>query len=989
MPMCKFGRRRSSVTPFTTEFADTLPRRSSLDLPDGESVPAPVPFDFSPVITMEDLELAARENSRNNSRRATATNGHPPQRKSQNAPSYGNNVEMEGGDPEALFLSDGTSRIDFILVYQSGSRTIDRRRAERRATLEAFMTKEGLSFEIDMKPLPGHLLPGLDTLHNKLHEIPGMNRLHPHETEEPHGVESPCLCFMKIHATFPMLTKYADIMKLKMPLIKGNENLQDDELLRYFPNPFRVNRKLLPPLKEEFTSFFSQARIDQFHITDQDKFFSPAQRSQIVWECLSRIKYHETNPTKFGIQRLLGNDTYTAAFPLHDGPITRVSADQQKPSNLRSILHDQWGRFGKWFKIQPIDYVKLYFGERIAFYFAFLEFYTAMLIPAALVGLGCFIYGAASLYQDIPTSEICFDRDVGNITMCPLCDKWCPFWRVKDSCALSRATYLFDNSATVFFSTFMAFWAMLFFELWQRRQSVVAWNFDTLDALEQYEPVRPELARRVMDQRINTVTNTLEPYVPRWKKWMHGLLSLSVVSFMMFVVLAAVFGTVVYRMLVVVALYATSTTRQSFASQYATYITAITSAFLNLIVILILEKIYYRVAKWLTNMECPRSQTEYEKSLTWKYYIFEFVNCYSSLVYVAFFKGRIPPGYPGVKGWFNIPIDQCDQAGCIIELCIQLAVILLGKQIYSIIREAVFPLLSNWWSSQDLIKFFTHVRHFYRWEKDLQLRPFPPLSMFKEYSRMVLQFGFITTFGAAFPLAPLFALLCNLFEIRFDAYKILVIYRRPISQIAKNIGAWFEILQHLAQFAVVSNAFVIAFTSEFVPKMVYLLAFSPTRTMKGYTAWSLSAYKVSDFPEDIKPSNFGEGFNSTTICYYRGTRNGPEYSDELKYTYSMIFWHILAARLAMVLVVEHFILITTRIIAYMIPDLPSYLQARVLRQNFLAKEAFYESESKRISLVETQSDGTQITPSATAASLYPSIPSTSAAVSVAADPESM
>lgn len=38
--------------------------------------------------------------------------------------------------------------------------------------------------------------------------------------------------------------------------------------------------------------------------------------------------------------------------------------------------------------------------------------------------------------------------------------------------------------------------------------------------------------------------------------------------------------------------------------------------------------------------EYPRTQTQYEDSLTTKYYIFELVNTYASLFYVAFFKGR-------------------------------------------------------------------------------------------------------------------------------------------------------------------------------------------------------------------------------------------------------------------------------------------------------------------------------------------------------------
>ena len=69
----------------------------------------------------------------------------------------------------------------------------------------------------------------------------------------------------------------------------------------------------------------------------------------------------------------------------------------------------------------------------------------------------------------------------------------------------------------------------------------------------------------------------------------------------------------------------------------------------------------------------------------------------------------------------------------------------------------------------------------------------------------VLQFGFITIFVAAFPLAPLFALLNNWLEIRLDAHKFICETRRPVAERAQDIGVWFTILDALAQLAVISN----------------------------------------------------------------------------------------------------------------------------------------------------------------------------------------
>ena len=41
-----------------------------------------------------------------------------------------------------------------------------------------------------------------------------------------------------------------------------------------------------------------------------------------------------------------------------------------------------------------------------------------------------------------------------------------------------------------------------------------------------------------------------------------------------------------------------------------------------------------------SSSEMHRTQTEYEDSLTFKVFVFQFVNFYSSIFYIAFFKGK-------------------------------------------------------------------------------------------------------------------------------------------------------------------------------------------------------------------------------------------------------------------------------------------------------------------------------------------------------------
>ena len=83
------------------------------------------------------------------------------------------------------------------------------------------------------------------------------------------------------------------------------------------------------------------------------------------------------------------------------------------------------------------------------------------------------------------------------------------------------------------------------------------------------------------------------------------------------------------------------------------------------------------------------------------------------------------------------------------------------------------------------------------------------MSLFDDYLTAVIQFGFITVFVAAFPLAPLFALLNNWIEIRLDGSKYVSEVRRSVADRAQDIGIWYDILEFIANLAVMSNVSII------------------------------------------------------------------------------------------------------------------------------------------------------------------------------------
>ena len=54
-------------------------------------------------------------------------------------------------------------------------------------------------------------------------------------------------------------------------------------------------------------------------------------------------------------------------------------------------------------------------------------------------------------------------------------------------------------------------------------------------------------------------------------------------------------------------------------------------------------------------------------------------------------------------------------------------------------------------------------------------------------------------------LAPLFALVNNIIELRLDAWKFLSKYKRPIPHKAADIGIWSDIISGISYFAVLTN----------------------------------------------------------------------------------------------------------------------------------------------------------------------------------------
>uniref|UniRef100_A0A1A7WND2 Anoctamin n=1 Tax=Iconisemion striatum TaxID=60296 RepID=A0A1A7WND2_9TELE len=810
------------------------------------------------------------------------------------------------------YFRDGKTKIDFVLVWEIRSRKKRRGKGKNEANCreeESVPPQEGSRSERRKAQLAQWREKFVQNL-----EAAGLLM----EKEETAN-EKKTIHFLKISAPWDVLVYYAEELCLRAPLqAQPHQNLNTSAMvLKRLCIPNAMMESVPNRPLDYYTCAFRKSKMNRFLGSgDHETYFSNTQRHRIVYEILAQTVYGKRKRAEVGVDRLVNEGAYTAAYPLHEGPFQLPNYESRPDElNQRQVLYYYWARWCKWYKYQPLDHIREYFGEKIALYFAWLGFYTAWLLPAALVGTLIFVSGVMTMSTNTPAEEICSSG--ANYLMCPLC-KTCKAWNMSEICTMAKMGYLFDHPGTVFFSVFMSFWAVTFLEYWKRKMATLAHHWDCMDFHEEEERPRPEFAAMAPTMEQNPVTGVKEPYFPEKTRLSRMFTGSMVIVLMLCVVIIFLVTVVVCRGIISVMMYHTGS---PVLRTEAGTIANISSSVVNLGLILLMGQVYTALAEQLTKWEMHRTQTQYDNAFTFKVFIFQFVNFYSSPFYVAFFKGRFV-GYPSKYGTlFGMRNEDCGPGGCLIELAEQLFIIMVGKQLINNIQEFILPKVKAWHQKRAFANVLgDKVSQEPRlWEDDYKLVQCGGL--FEEYLEMVLQFGFITIFVAAFPLAPLFALLNNWVEIRLDAHKFVCEYRRPVAERAQNIGVWFNILEALSHLSVIANAFLIAFTSDFLPRLLYQYKFH--NDLHGYVNFSLAyaPLNYTDYP----------------MCRYKAFRDNNG-------NYTLFYWELLAVRLGFIIAFEHVVFFVLRAIDWIVPDVPESLELKMKRERYLAKQALAENQ---------------------------------------------
>ncbi|KAM8893023.1 anoctamin-10 [Spinachia spinachia] len=396
---------------------------------------------------------------------------------------------------------------------------------------------------------------------------------------------------------------------------------------------------------------------------------------------------------------------------------------------------------------QPLDSVNGYFGNSVAFYFSFLDFYTWSLLPPAVLGV-CITYFSGEAQKEteesVSGSAVASDDDSGP-----------------------------GVGGHMIQAVFNMLWSTVVMELWKRRSSALSYRWGTMSLAERFAEPRPGFHG---DLGVNPVTGRVEPLFPGWQRDLRmAMVSVPVVG--LFLVLV-VLGMLCFY-------WGEAQVQQlhrdwgSLLSQTLLYAPSV----LHIVYTNMLATVYKTAAMSLTEYENHREESAFENHLTAKVLVFTFFNCFAVLFHIAFFKQDVA------------------------LLRKRLASLLVVTQLLNQVTEVVIPFLVDRFISAPNRRETKDDPQEDKFRNQSTLPAFPGL--FAEYIELLVQFGYLSLFSCVFPLTAVLLLLNNITEIRTDAYKICKLFQKPFSPPAANMHVWQIAFEVLSFVSVVSNCWLL------------------------------------------------------------------------------------------------------------------------------------------------------------------------------------
>lgn len=366
------------------------------------------------------------------------------------------------------------------------------------------------------------------------------------------------------------------------------------------------------------------------------------------------------------------------------------------------------------------------------------------------------------------------------------------------------------------YSLFVTSWATAFLKFWKRRESSLRneWGISHADSLA-LEPARPDFWGERRFDNVEGCYYTYFPSIERAKRYVVTAL-----------VTLAVLGVLVQFMFVyfwIEEWFVHKFTPEKGWEGLFSYVTLVPSVAYS-VVVLLLDAKYSQLASYLTQFENHRTDSEFANAQVLKLVSFYFVNNFGSLFYLAF-RAR--------------DMELLEQT---------LSSLLITRQLIGNLQEQLIPYMSarsSLKAEAGKLAKETNDTNASVDKIDAELL-FPMYEgTFDDYLELFVQFGQVTLFASAYPLAALWSLANNVMEIRSDGFKLCVSFRRSRRVSTDGIGTWLYAFNALGCMSVMTNCAIFGLHSGLLNKLFPRMSFAGTLVAIGVMEHVMVAVKVA------------------------------------------------------------------------------------------------------------------------------------------------
>ncbi|KFH63690.1 hypothetical protein MVEG_10383 [Podila verticillata NRRL 6337] len=487
---------------------------------------------------------------------------------------------------------------------------------------------------------------------------------------------------------------------------------------------------------------------------------SDSDRLRLTYELITGL------PGEGGAGIYPGQDEYVESIlPLHDKAFNK--------SWLKS-WSTKW-----WIDQRDLSQVRDHFGEKVAYYFEFLQFYFQWLTIPTVIGV---------------------------------------------------LVYLFGSSYSIAFGFFVILWSIVYIECWSRRERELAlwWGVKNVSKTEMR---RPSFKGETL--AVDPITGELTPFFSPWKRWLRTLAGIPVMVVGTLILTAVI--TMVFALEVFLTEY-----YDGYMKDYLVYVPTvlytIAIPYVSDICLAVSKKLvnyenyethasydYHLVQKvFIFN-----ALNSYLSILLTAYIYIPFgadIILFMQQYGLPFASTAIDPHTLRERLMAFMISDQL--WGFLTETIypwitrrMKASAVKIQKEVseklhhhdhegHSLLgshngKTPSIELSSAAYLGQDLDEVYQFLK---RVQDQVDL---PEYDVNEDYSEMVIQFGYVSLFSVIWPLTGLCAFINNWVEQRSDAAKISYNTRRPIPSRTDTIGPWIDNLHHLTWFSSLTNASIL------------------------------------------------------------------------------------------------------------------------------------------------------------------------------------